>query len=133
MGPVNKQPGTHHTVLLLIEIFDTLARVLVLTKMCLVFFGVEFGLIIPQLQFLDIHCKGRCGQTGFAIKGCRPAKEAYQPSSTASETSSKARPSRFWERIWVLVRAGIAVKSQVGVAVVIWNGSEGGGCVEISG
>ena len=54
-----KEPGTDHTVLLLIEIFDTVARVLVLTKTCLVFFGVEFGFIIPQLQFLDIHCKRR--------------------------------------------------------------------------
>jgi hypothetical protein len=44
-------------VLLLIEILDAIARILVLTKTCLVFFSVELGCIIPQLQFLDIHCK----------------------------------------------------------------------------
>lgn len=47
----------HHTVLLLIEVFDTIARILVLTEMCFVFFSVELGCIIPKLQLLDIHCK----------------------------------------------------------------------------
>ena len=43
-------------MLLLIEFFDTIAGILVLTELCLILLGVELGLIVPKLQHLDIHC-----------------------------------------------------------------------------
>ena len=57
MRPQNNQ-AQPHTVLLLIEIFDTVTGILILTEACLVFLCVEFGGIVPHLQFLDIHYTG---------------------------------------------------------------------------
>ena len=43
-------------MLLFIEIFDTIARIFVLAKLCLVLAGVKIGLFVPKLQHLDVHC-----------------------------------------------------------------------------
>jgi hypothetical protein len=56
-GVVKTQDQARLTVLLLIEILDAIARIVVLTETCLVLFSVELGCIIPQLQLLDIHCE----------------------------------------------------------------------------
>lgn len=64
-------------MLLLIENFDTLARVLVLTETCLVFFGVEFGFIVPKLQFLDVHCESRL-QSDFRHQGVSACQRGVQ-------------------------------------------------------
>ena len=63
-------------MLLLIEIFDTITGVFVLTELCLVLFGVEFGRIVPKLQHLDVHClvKVQCQTSGapFRYDGAAP-------------------------------------------------------------
>jgi hypothetical protein len=99
-------------MLLLIEIFDTITGILVLTESCLVLFGVELGLIVPKLQHLDVHCwvKVQCQTSGAPLKS---VWVLHQPSSTASEISSNSRPSRLLVMAWValvLVRPGIVEK-----------------------
>jgi hypothetical protein len=44
-------------MLLLIEIFDTIAGIFVLTEVCLVLLRIKFRFFIPQLQLLHVHCK----------------------------------------------------------------------------
>ena len=56
MSWVRLLSGTAHTMLLLIEVFDTVTGVLVLTESCLVFFGIKLGLIVPKLHHVDVHC-----------------------------------------------------------------------------
>lgn len=46
------------TMLLLIEVLDTIAGIFVLTEVCLVLLRIELRIIIPQFQFLDVHCVG---------------------------------------------------------------------------
>ena len=56
-------------MLLLIEIFDTIAGILVLTELCLVLLGVELGLFVPKLQHLDVHywVKAQCQTSGARL------------------------------------------------------------------
>ena len=121
------------TMLLLIEVFDTIAGIFVLTEVCLVLLRIEFRFIIPQLQ--HIHCKRGQSQSDFwdRDQGCRAAEKVHQPSSTASETSSKARPSRFWVVTWVVVRAGIVERSEDEAVVCLGWLRGWRGCVGISG
>ena len=109
-------------MLLLIEILDTIAGLFVLAEVCLVLLHIELRIIVPQLQFLNVHCMGIVRQCD---QGRRSVEKVHRPSSTASETSSKARPSRFCVVAWVVVRAGIVEESQAKVVVKIWGGSEG--------
>lgn len=46
-------------MLLLVKVLDSIARVLVLTELCLVYVGIEFRLIIPCLPPQYIHCQTR--------------------------------------------------------------------------
>lgn len=59
-------------MLLLIEIFDTIAGIFVLTEVCLVLLRIEFRFIIPQLQLLHVHCKR--GQSQTSDQGCRACR-----------------------------------------------------------
>jgi len=107
--PVTKQSGhALRTMLLLIETFDTITGIFILTEARLVLLRIELRFIIPQFQFVDVHCKRGVQSDDFVIKD---VEKVHRPSSTASETSSKARPSRFWV-VMVVVRAGIVEKSQ---------------------
>jgi hypothetical protein len=42
-------------MLLFVEALDTITGVFILTKLCLVFGGIELGLVIPGLAFQDVH------------------------------------------------------------------------------
>ena len=67
-------------MLLLIEIFDTIAGIFVLTEVCLVLLRIEFRIIIPQLQLLDVHCKrGQSQTSGPVIKmsSCRKSAPTF--------------------------------------------------------
>ena len=65
-------------MLLLIEVFDTITGIFVLTELCLVLFGVEFGRIVPKLQHLDVHClvKVQCQASGAPLR-CEGAAPTF--------------------------------------------------------